>query len=75
MLILDQVRLSTGYLSPAVSGIWLGESPPGLKPPQGIKKEEEKPTNLFSIILVPAFYQEVHLIQNFSLWKIKIDAK
>ncbi len=63
MLILGQVRLSKLALPCRVrKGIGIG-----LKPPKGAKNKREK--KFFSIILDPAFYHRVHLIQRMYICK------
>ena len=54
MLILGQVRLSIGWL-------WRAE----LEPHADARNREKAPLPFISIILDPAFYHEVHLIQIF----------
>ena len=73
MLFIGQVRLSKGYLCPALLEKRIGEGPAGLWPHAGAINREKHPLKLFSIILDPAFNREVHLIHYILLAKVLYD--
>ena len=84
MLILGQVRFSKGQICLAGIGKGLGQGLYGLETPAGFRDMKKHSPKLFSIILDPVFYWEVHMNPNSemihpngqnSVWKRKFVLK
>ncbi len=56
------LKKNKGYLCPQGLGEGFGKGSAGLDIPKGAKNKKKHPSNLSSIILDPALYQEVHQI-------------